>query len=381
MTILIFIIVLSILILIHEFGHFIVAKRAGVKVEEFALGFPPKLISIKIGETVYSVNALPIGGFVRLFGEDEDPVGFSTSSAPGVRLKLQAQSFFHKPVGVKLAVALAGALMNLGLGVLIFAILYSIVGIPTAQKNYVAVGEVISGTPAEKAGFLQFDRIVSIAGESVTTVEELQAIVARYEDHEIEVLVDRSPIVPLANITVVKEDWEDVAISVTPRRDQGADRATIGVRPGVIPVSTTTFYPAIEMVGRSIAYGFSDSVVFAKTIFYALGDMVANLVIRREVPTDVSGPVGIAVLVGEVYKIGLLPLLSLVGALSINLAVINALPFPGLDGARALFVVLQKLVGNRIAPRIEKNIHLVGIVLLLTLVALITVRDVGRFFN
>ena len=369
MTLLIFLVVLSILILIHEFGHFIIAKRAGVRVEEFALGFPPKIFSKKIGETVYSVNALPIGGFVRLFGEDEPT---KTDSK---------RSFFAQSMGVKLAVALAGAGMNILLGVVIFAILYSIVGIPTAQKDYVAIGEVILGTPAQKAGFLEFDRIVSIGGEEVKTVEELQAAVAKYEEQEVEVLVDRSPVIPLANITIVKEDLADISILVTPEKAEGADRATIGIRPGVIPVSTTTFYPAFEMVGRSILRGFSDSLVFAKTIFSALGSMAGNLVVRREVPADVSGPIGIAVIVGEVYKIGFLPLLSLVGALSINLAVINALPFPGLDGARALFVILQKLTGNRIAPAIEKNIHFIGIVLLLTLIALITVRDVGRFFG
>lgn len=373
MTLLIFLIILSILILIHEFGHFIVAKRAGVKVEEFALGFPPKLISIKIGETIYSVNALPIGGFVRLFGEDEPP--------PEANKAQKQRSFFAQSMGVKLAVSLAGALMNLGLGILIFAILYSIVGIPISQKDYVVIGEVLPDTPAEEAGFLQFDRIIRVAGEEVSTIEQLQAEVAKHDGRETEIVVDRSPITPLANITLVKEDKEDVVLLVTPRKGEGAERATIGVRPGVMPVSTTTFYSGPEMFFRAVARGLGDSLEFSKTIVFSMGDMVGRLIIKREVPQDVSGPVGIAVLVGEVYKIGLLPLLSLVGALSINLAVINALPFPGLDGARALFVVLQKLVGNRIAPQIEKNIHLAGIALLLTLVALITVRDVGRFFN
>ncbi len=369
MTILIFVIVLSILILIHEFGHFIVAKKAGVRVEEFALGFPPKLFSKRIGETLYSVNALPIGGFVRLFGEDEPTEAD------------KKRSFFAQPMGVKLAVALAGAGMNLLLGVGIFAVLYSIVGIPTSQKEYVTVGEVIAGKPAEKAGFAEFDRILSVEGEKIDSVEQLQDAVAKYEGKEVEILVDRSPVVPLAHVTVVKNAKPFVTISVTPQKEEGADRATIGVRPGLFPIANSTFYPPVQMFVKSISAGFVDSMLFSKTVLFSLGDMVRNLVVKREIPKDVSGPVGIAILVGEVSKFGFLPLLSIVGVLSLNLAVINLIPFPGLDGARALFVVLQKLVGNRIAPQIEKNIHLVGIVLLLTLVALITVRDVGRFFN
>ncbi|MEK7521601.1 MAG: M50 family metallopeptidase [Patescibacteria group bacterium] len=381
MILLIFIIVLSILILIHEFGHFIVAKRAGVKVEEFALGFPPKIFSKKIGETIYSVNVLPIGGFVRLFGEDDDPVGFSTAKAPGVRLKLQAQSFFHKPMGVKLGVALAGAGMNLLLGVVIFAILYSIVGIPTSTRGYVAVSGVVEGSPAQSAGFQQFDRVLKVEDVDIKTIEDLKAEVSKNEGKEISILVDRSPVTLLAHMTIVNEDLEDVTLRVTPQQVEGAERATVGIMLADMSVTKTSFYSFPEMVIKSSWAGVRDSFVFSKTILFSLGDMVRNLVVKREVPEDVSGPVGIAVMVGEVYKFGILPLLSMVGILTLNLAVVNLLPFPGLDGARALFIVLHKATGNKIAPAIEKNIHLVGIVILLTLVALITVRDIGRFFN
>ena len=185
----------------------------------------------------------------------------------------------------------------------------------------------------------------------------------------------------LAHMTIVNEDLEDVTLRVTPQQVEGAERATVGIMLADMSVTKTSFYSFPEMVIKSSWAGVRDSFVFSKTILFSLGDMVRNLVVKREVPEDVSGPVGIAVMVGEVYKFGILPLLSMVGILTLNLAVVNLLPFPGLDGARALFIVLHKATGNKIAPAIEKIIHLVGIVILLTLVALITVRDIGRFFN
>ena len=193
--------------------------------------------------------------------------------------------------------------------------------------------------------------------------------------------IDRAPIVPLAHKTIARGEEQKTTLKVTPRSEKEGEPATIGVRPMVLPLTYTKFYSPPEMIYRSMVYGVTDSISFAKQIFFGIGGMLQNLVVKREVPQDVSGPVGIAQIVGEVYKIGFLPLLSLVGVLSINLAVLNALPFPGLDGARAFFVIVQGVTRQRISPNIEKNIHLVGLALLFLLIILISVRDVGRLFG
>lgn len=377
MTVIIFLLILSILILIHEFGHFIVAKKAGVKVEEFALGFPPRIISKRIGETRYSINALPIGGYVHLFGEDEPPVEEQSS----LRGRLPDRSFYNKPLPVKLLVALAGAFMNLLLGVFAFTILYANIGIPISETNYPTILAVSPDSPAQKADIKVLDRILKIGDREVKNAQEVKDAVNFYAGKQVQVTVDRTPLTILSNLSVEKSAKELVSVWVTPRANPKPGEGPLGIAINTLPITQTTFYPPVQMLVKATQRGLFDSVEFTRTILSGLGSMVKNLFVAREVPKDVAGPVGIFQIVDVVSKTGWLPLLSLVGVLSLNLAVINALPFPGLDGARALFVVIHGATGRKIAPVIEKNIHLVGIATLILLVLLISIRDVARLFG
>src|SRR3989344_1233751 len=369
MTVIIFLLILSILILIHEFGHFIVAKIAGVKVEVFALGFPTSLISKKIGETRYSINALPIGGYVRLFGED---IPTETENH---------RSFFAQSLPVKLAVALAGAFMNVVLGIIAFTVLYANIGIPTSETNYPVILAVNPDSPAHKANLKALDRIIKIGDREVKTDKEVKDAVVFYAGKQIPFRVDRTPLTLLSNLFVQKSAREVVSVWATPRANPEAGQGPLGIAIDTIPVTQTTFYPFLEMVVKASGRGVSDSIEFTRQILFGLGNMVKNLVVQKQVPEDVSGPVGIYQIVNVVAKTGWLPLLSLLGLLSLNLAVINALPFPGLDGARALFVIIHGATGRKIAPAVERNIHYAGIVLLILLVLLISIRDVARLFG
>ncbi|MBI2590835.1 MAG: site-2 protease family protein [Candidatus Blackburnbacteria bacterium] len=369
MTLLVFFLILSILILVHEFGHFIVAKKAGVKVEEFALGFPPRIISKKIGETRYSVNALPIGGYVRLFGEDEPT---ETENH---------RSFFAQALPVKLAVALAGALMNLLLGIFAFTILYANIGIPTSQTNYPIIVAVSPDSPAQKSDLKALDRILKIGDREVKDDKDVKDAVAFYRGKQVQIEVDRTPLTLLPNLFVEKSAKLKVSVWATPRSDPKAGEGPLGIAIDTIPVTKTAFYPPVQMIIKATQRGLTDSMEFTRQILFGLSNMVRNLVVSGQVPGDVSGPVGIFQIVDVVAKTGWLPLLSLVGVLSINLAVVNALPFPGLDGARALFVIIHGATGRKMAPAIEKNIHLIGIIFLLLLILLISIRDVRRLLG
>lgn len=370
MTLLIFLIILSILVLIHEFGHFVVAKKAGVRVEEFALGFPPRLWSKKIGETRYSINALPIGGYVHLFGEDTPT---ETESH---------RSFFAQSLPVKLAVALAGALMNLLLGIFAFTVLYMNVGIPVSTQNYPIVVGVAPGSPAETADIKPFDRITKIGEIDVKNDGDVRAATKAYAGQGAKIEIDRTPLTLLATMAVVQASKEHVATIAYPRVNPAAGEGALGIAIDNLSVTTTAYYPWYQMIPKAVVQGTRDSIGFAKQIVTTLGLAIKNLAVHKVVPQDISGPVGIFQVVDLAARTGgILPLLSLMGAISINLAVVNALPFPGLDGARALFVVVHGVTRRKIAPAIEKNIHLVGIVILLLLVLLISIRDVRRLFG
>lgn len=366
MTLFIFLIILSILVLIHEFGHFIAAKKSGVKVEEFALGFPPRIFSKKIGETRYSMNALPIGGYVRLFGEDEPTK------------EHQNRSFFAQPLHKKLIIALAGAFMNLLLGVVAFALLYAHIGLPTGVVNYPVIAAVAPGSPAQQSNMRPLDRILKVGDKEVKTEEEVRMAAQQYAGQEIEVILERSPITLLANMAVEQKADERVTVWITPQANPGPNEGALGIAISMLPITSTTYYPWYQMIPKVFVQGTQDSIAFVMTIATSLGDAVKNLVVHQVVPEDISGPVGIFQVVDVVSRTGFLPLLSLVGAISINLAVINALPFPGLDGARGLFVVIQAISRKKIAPHIEKNIHLGGLAILLLLVLLLSARDISR---
>lgn len=366
-NLLIFLVGLSVLVLVHEFGHFIAAKRAGIKVEEFGLGFPPKLFKWRRGETEYSLNALPIGGYVRLYGEEH-----SVASEKN-------RSFFHQPKGVRVSVIVAGVLMNILLGIVVFTFLYSKLGVPASSSTDVIITYVFDGSPAASAGIKVLDRIDSIAGEKIADIASVKEITDKNRGKEIEYVLVRSELKFLASEVFEQGERERVVVKVIPRETPPENQGAVGIGLDQLSIVQTQFFPWYEMPFRAGIAGIGQSLKFTGEIFKGLGSMVQKLVLQGEVPKDVAGPVGIFQITSAAASVGgSLTLLSLLGVLSINLAVLNILPFPALDGGRLFFIILETIFRRRVFPVYESIAHQVGMILLIALILLITFSDIRR---
>ncbi|OGD33213.1 RIP metalloprotease RseP [Candidatus Azambacteria bacterium RIFCSPHIGHO2_02_FULL_45_18] len=352
MTIIIFIIVLAILILVHEFGHFIIAKRAGLVVEEFGFGFPPRIFSFKKGDTIYSINLLPLGGFVKILGED----GKEGQSS---------KSFASKKPGVKSLITVAGPLMNFLLATALLTIGYNI-GLPTAidETNAaqardigIQIIAISPSSPAEKAGLILGDQIVKFDAMELKEISSLQEYIKKEADKIIRLTVNRSGELKELDVLARKE----------PPKGEGA----MGV---VLAKVGTVSYPWYESIWRGIKSAF----VVTWEIIRGLAGLLKNLLFAGKIPKEISGPVGIAVLTRQATDLGTIYLLQLIAIISLNLAVLNLMPFPALDGGRIVFFGIEKLKGSRVSPKIENAVNAAGFVLLIALVLLITYRDILR---
>lgn len=357
LTILIFIIIIGLLVFVHELGHFIMAKRAGMGVEEFGFGFPPRIFGIKRGETTYSVNWIPLGGFVKILGENGD------STDP--------RAFGSKKFWPRFAVLFAGVTMNV-----IFAwILISIAmmsGLPTIIGEgdvlpasahvrgpaQVSVVEVEAGSPAESAGFKVGDSIYKINDTSVSSLDQVQALTKQ-----------------LAGTVVnfeLKRGNDDFVKTVTPRANPPADQGPLGVAlSSVVKVS----YPWYESLWRGLGTTFS--LIWAT--LSAFGSLIVQAVHHEPVGQALSGPVGIAVLTRDVAQLGLIYLIQFTAVLSINLAIINAVPFPALDGGRILFLIIEKIRGRKMNEKAEGWANAIGFSLLIALMVFVTFKDVTHY--
>lgn len=352
-TLLVFILILSLLVFVHELGHFLVAKKAGIKVEEFGFGLPPRLWGKKVGETIYSVNALPIGGFVRLYGEDEEVEGKNVN---------KSRQFLHKPKGIRAAVTAAGVVMNFLLAVVVFSLIYTKLGIPTETDNIRVIG-IVPESPAAQAGLRDNDVIVSIEGKLIKDSQDFINLTREFAGKEMSVKVNRG---------------EEVEIKVTPRKDPPLGEGPLGV---VISNQEIKFYPFWQMPFRGAVEGVRESFAWTRLIAEGLGMMVFRLVTAGTVPQDVAGPVGIFQITGQVAKTGVWSVLQFLGVLSINLAVVNLLPIPALDGGRLLFIAIEAFIGRRVKAKVEAYAHQIGMIFLLFLIVLITFNDIRRVFG
>ena len=363
----IFLVGLSILVLVHEFGHFWAARRNGIKVEEFGLGFPPRLYSKKIGETIYSLNAFPIGGFVRLYGED--------SSVE----KDKDRSFFNKRKGVRTQVIVAGVLMNILLGIALFTGIYTSLGVPEKTQEKVVVTYIFPDSPAEQAHVKPFDRIVEINQEKIVNIDQVKEKSIQFAGQEIEIKVERSNLEFLVSSIFEKGNVETQAVRLSPRKEPPQGQGAMGIGLDFVPITQTKTYPFYFMPFKAAQAGIDQSFKFSFDVLKGLGRTVSDLTQKREVPKDVAGPIGIFQMTGTAAQSGIFTLLSFFAILSINLAVINIMPFPALDGGRLLFIVLEVLTGRRAFPKIERYAHSAGMIILLALIALITLSDINRF--
>ncbi len=377
-TLLIFIAVLALLVLSHEFGHFIVARKNGIKVHEFGFGFPPRILGIrllKIGNkrkwqivagrhepeaaeehmpgTLYSINWLPLGGFVKIKGEDGSDVG-------------DPDSFAFKKVWQKSLVIVAGVVMN----VVVAAILLSIgfvLGVPqpfddeqrtSAKDIRIEIMEVLPGKPAEVAGVLRGDIIKKIDEQEVQSLKQLQNYVDDNKEKELTVTLRRGE--------------EEIVKKIRPTIYEDTGRGGLGV---ALDQMGTVRYPWY----KAIYYGILATGFYLKEIIFAFYYLIKGLFTGVGMGDAVSGPVGVAVMTGQVARMGITYLIQFTALLSLNLAVLNVLPIPALDGGRLLFILLGKLLRRPISQRFEQMVHTVGFVLLMILVVFITVRDVSMF--
>ena len=343
-TILVFIIMLIVLVLTHEFGHFITAKLCKVKVEEFGIGFPPRIWGIKKGETIYSINAIPIGGFTKLAGE-EDP------SEPG--------SLASKSIPVRALVLSAGSLLNILLPVLLFTISFMLPHDVTLEK--VIIKEVAAGSPAQAAGIEAGDRVLKINNQTVKNRATLSYQIQLHLGEQISMVVQ-------------KPDQREHTIVVRPRWNPPQGEGATGVILESTDASLVTeSMPFWEAIPNGFTHSWEVLVLFRNEII--------SWFVRSTTP-QLAGPVAIAQLTGQVMEAGIGPLLEFTALISINLGIFNLFPFPALDGGRLIFVFLELVRrGKKISPQKEGLIHTIGFIALMALILVVTYFDVTRLIG
>ncbi len=360
MTILAFLVALTIIITAHELGHFLAAKKSGILVEEFNIGFPPRLWKRRIGETLYSFNLIPIGGYVKLFGENDGNI----KAAPHLRQR----AFFWQPWPKKLLVVTAGVIMNFLLGVLIFASLYSYLGVPK-KVPWVEITAVAPQSPAAQAGLKPGDRIVALNNQRLKTPAELIAASKKHRGQLVTLWVeDRQsakicPQQPAKHCRPVK-----VLVRTQPPAGQGA----IGI---VISNQTIAHPPLWQRPILGTIAGLRESIFWGREILaglISLGQQVA----QKHSLQNVAGPVGVYRLSQKIQaQAGWLAWLHFFGILSINLAIINILPLPALDGGQLVLVLGEAISRRRLNPRWVAFVNQIGLFLLLLFLLFLTWQD------
>ncbi|MBI2062199.1 MAG: site-2 protease family protein [Candidatus Yanofskybacteria bacterium] len=359
LTAIIFIIVLGILVFVHEFGHFIFAKRAGMKVEEFGFGFPPRLWGVKKGETIYSINLIPFGGFVKILGEEGEQ-------------RDNPRSFSAKPVGSRLRVIIAGVTMNFFLAVALLMVVNFLglrIGltddktVSVARDKAVQIIEVSKDSPADKADIKLLDEVSGFklngSVQAVSNAEDVQFFIRENIGKTLTM--------------VIKRNQETLEKEIIPRISPPAGQGALGVS---LALTGVVSYPWYEAVWR----GVYDAVILTMNTVIGYFMLFKTLLLKGKLIADVSGPVGIATLTGQAARMGMNYLMQFTAIISINLAVLNIIPFPALDGGRALLIIVEKLKGSPVNKKAEQLINTAGFAFLVALMVYVTAKDIVRFF-
>lgn len=347
-------IALIFLIILHELGHFILAKRFGMKIEEFGIGFPPRIFAKKIGKTIYSLNLLPLGAFVKIYGEDKE--------------KKDKDSFSAKPIWQRALVIIGGVVVFWLIAIVLLSFVSAVWGMPTAISDEVEKGiknpevkilQVLENYPARKAGFQPLDTILKLKSDfqelKVTKVKEVQNFIKKHKEKEI--------------IIEVLRGKEIKKIKVKPNKE------------GLIGVSLARTGWQISPWYLAPWTGLKVTGEFTFRIITTLAEVVKRLVTGKKIEgLEVRGPIGIGELFVRAFDIGIGYFIYFVAVISIYLAIFNILPIPAVDGGRLLFLAIEKLRGNPIPRQVEQKINTAFFMFLLLLLIFITLKDLARLF-
>jgi regulator of sigma E protease len=346
---LLFVLILGSLVLLHELGHYVTARYFGVRVLEFGIGFPPRLFKKVHGDTTYSLNLIPLGGFVRLLGE-EDP------SAP--------MSLASKSLWERFAVLIAGPAMNLLVAITLLSIVYAVPHDTVSAK--VVVESIVPGGVAEVAGLEEGDQILALGDHEISHSQDLI-----YQVHK---ALGKTESWKIGRST--EYGFEEMYLPITPRKNWPAGEGPTGI---IVANTDQKIVRKSYSLGRSILKALSQ--IRDMTVMIQRG-MTGFVFGNSSEQAEFAGPIGIAQMAGEVSKIGVMPLVAFVASLSLSLAVINLLPIPGLDGGRLFFIALEFVRGGRrVSPSQEAFVHLLGITALIALFLIVSYHDILRVMD
>ncbi len=361
LTILAFIAILAIVVLIHEWGHFIVARRSGARVEEFGFGFPPRLFSIRRGETLYSFNLLPLGGFVKIYGEEGEG-------------RNDPRSFASKSVGTRARILAAGVTMNFILALVLLITLH-IVGIPAPvdegrdkgeyRNIEIRILEIVPGSPADEAGLELGDAIKSLAvkgnGQAVTpeTIDEVRSFIHEHKGETIAFTVARGKVIR--------------NVDARAREDYPSDEGPVGFAMERVGLQRFPFF-------KAIAQGALTTFNLAFLIVYSFYSLIRDFIISAPTSGYVGGPIMIFALTRQFTELGLIYIIQFMAVISLTLAILNTVPYPALDGGQLVYLLIEKIKGSPLSEKTRKWANIFGFASLITLVILISIRDVQRFF-
>lgn len=365
MSVIIFLIILAILILVHEFGHFIVAKKSGIRVDEFGLGFPPKIFSKKWGSTLYTLNAIPFGGFVKIFGED--------SHAEILSEEDKKTSFLYKPKWIQALVLVAGVTFNIIFAWLVISLTFIIGTLAPLPRDsmgvkndaHLIITEVILNSPANQAKIMPGETIVSVA-------DSRGSINTRLYPETVQNFISESKSKSLKFVLKNEKNVERV-VEVVPSTEVVPGRKAVGI--SMEWVGTLRLSPVDALVT-----GAKSTWYLLKATAVELSKFLVQTITFKSDFSQVSGPVGIAGLVKEANELGFNYLMTLTAIISINLAVINLVPFPALDGGRLLFVFIEAIIRRPINPSVVKWTNILGFSFLMLLMLTVTFSDILKLF-
>lgn len=373
LTIIVFIVTLLVLVLVHELGHFLMARKFGIKVLEFGFGIPPRAWAKKVGDTLVSINWLPFGGFVRLLGEDE----------VDKKILHDHQSFAYQKVWKRIVVVIAGVTMNLILAWILFYIVLGaqgfktqypklvenqFIGVVQTEDNLILVQEVAADSPAQKAGIKAHDRIIAVNDKNIKDVKELNFLTKENAGGEI-------------TLTVGDPEGKNLRkVNITPRENPPEGQGALGISLGQLPLANIEYQSTVSKLLAGPLHSLN-LVVYSGKIFGQLINQSLSQKSLTPVSQSVAGPVGITNVANTILTSSqnpLIPYLDFVALLSLNLAVLNLLPFPALDGGRLIFLYIEGIFGRRVNEKFERLVHTVGFAIFIFLLLLVTFSDLSK---